>query len=473
MTNTPPPTTPPRPPRRPTPPERPQRNWLLFALLAGGLILSLTSVALVTTLVLRNTVFEEAELTPAMTLEVVKLTATPLDSPLPAPSECETIISSGDVEVTVSLPVSLSGGMRALPVTPVVPQETFWRYPPEFSGPAAWICGTVVNYVIELDPTPENQALLAELRPGDELRLHLSNGTTLLFRFTERQATPAADAGTLAQLHPRLTLILPESEALWQVALAEYVAEAEKPPVEAGPVAQVGQTVRIGDVQLAVNRSYTERDAAGLEPGTMYYLIEFSLENVSDDLLDTDAFTMKLQDGVGNEYLLSPVASNAGEYGMLEGSIAPGGKAIATAGYLVPIELQGPNLTWTFSPQATSTLRASVRIPYETRAVEPPPATAVQAAVGVTDAFLSRDGETLIIEGEIENLGSEDLTVTLDDLKLTSSAGIGELRLAAPPLPWTIQPGKTQVIELQYAKPEAKAALIALLGYSFEIQGLP
>jgi hypothetical protein len=44
--------------------------------------------------------------------------------------------------------------------------------------------------------------------------------------------------------------------------------------------------------------------------------------------------------------------------------------------------------------------------------------------------------------------------------------------MAAPPLPWTIAPGQNQVIELQYVRPDASAALLTLLGYTFEIQGL-
>ena len=46
------------------------------------------------------------------------------------------------------------------------------------------------------------------------------------------------------------------------------------------------------------------------------------------------------------------------------------------------------------------------------------------------------------------------------------------LRSAAPRLPWTIQPGESQVIELQYEKPDAPTALLTVLGYSFEIRGL-
>jgi hypothetical protein len=92
--------------------------------------------------------------------------------------------------------------------------------------------------------------------------------------------------------------------------------------------------------------------------------------------------------------------------------------------------------------------------------------------VSITDAFLSREGDTLIIEGEVRNPGEEPLTVELSDISLTSSGGMSDLRLAAPPLPWTVQPGQTQIIELQYSKPDASAALLTFLGYSFEIQGL-
>jgi hypothetical protein len=46
------------------------------------------------------------------------------------------------------------------------------------------------------------------------------------------------------------------------------------------------------------------------------------------------------------------------------------------------------------------------------------------------------------------------------------------LRSAAPQLPWIIQPGQSQIIELEYPKPDASAALLELLGHSFEIGGL-
>jgi hypothetical protein len=136
---------------------------------------------------------------------------------------------------------------------------------------------------------------------------------------------------------------------------------------------------------------------------------------------------------------------------------------------MVPETLAGPTLAWTFSPWTGSELRASVGIPYEPEAA---PSPAGQSEVNISDAFLSREGDTLIIEGEVRNTGVEPLTVELSDISLTSSGGMSDLRLAAPPLPWTVQPGQAQIIELQYSKPDASAALLTLLGYSFEIQGL-
>jgi len=34
------------------------------------------------------------------------------------------------------------------------------------------------------------------------------------------------------------------------------------------------------------------------------------------------------------------------------------------------------------------------------------------------------------------------------------------------------EPGQTQIVELQFARPSASAALLTILGYSFEIQGM-
>jgi len=413
-----------------------------------------------------RTLLRPRESNPGIPLEVTRITPTPFASPTPPPS-CETIISSGDVQVAAPFPISLTVGSRAFPVEPVAPGA---EYPAGHSGAAAWVCGTVVNYVLGLEPAAENEALLAGLRPGDEIGLSLSQGIRLSFRFTEQREVTAYAADILEQSRPRLTLILAKASGAWQIVTADYVART--PPSQSSPegIAQPGQPVRVDDVQVTVIRGHAERDIADLAPGTMVYLVEFTVENLGTTPLKAEVFNMELRDGLGNVYLLSPTASARGESGVLGGEIAPGAVAQGSAGYLVPAALAGPTLTWTFSPRPDSELRAAVSIPYESV-----PETVVgsgQAQVNITDAFLSTDGTVLVIEGEVWNTGDGPLTVELGDISLSSSAGMGNLRMAAPPLPWVIQPGQTQVIELQYDRPAAPTVLLTVKGFSFEIAGL-
>jgi hypothetical protein len=440
----------------------------LIVPIVGGVFLLVVSIGLIVFLGLRPVLFTEETPSPGMPLEVVKLTPTSSTSPLPLPS-CETIISSGDVEMAVPLPISLTVGGKSFPVVAVVSEQEGWTYPSGYPGSAVWVCGTVVNYVVGLGPTPENESLLADLRSGDEIRMRLSNGATLLFRFVEQREAMADETGIFEQMQPRLTLILEKGEDAWQIALADYVAETEPVQPPSGTLAQVGQPVRVHDVQVTVIEGSVKRGGTDLLPGTMYYLVEFSVTNVGTTPLKVGSFAMQLQDGVGNWYVLSPEASAAGEHGPLGGEIAPGATAQGSAGYLVPETLAGPELIWIFSPQPGSELRASVSIPYEGEAG---PASGARAEVSITDIFLNSAGDLLIIEGEVRNAGDGPLTVELEDVNLTSSAGMSALRSAAPPLPWTIQPGQTQIVEFQYERPGASTALLSLLGYSFEIRGL-
>jgi hypothetical protein len=335
---------------------------------------------------------------------------------------------------------------------------------------AAWVCGTVVNYILELEPTSENEALLASLRPGDEIMLYLSNDVVLVFQFSERrEGVGADDASVFGQLHPRLTLLLKEQAGTWKVTSANYIAltGAALPPPP-GLLPQPGQPTRVGDVEVTVLEGYSAR-GAGLPAGMMYYLVEFSIRNVGTSPLRAETFDMQLQDGVGNIYLLSPAAGALGKNGLLSGQIAVGATSEATAGYVVPEALSGPTLTWTLRPGPSVEARASIGIPYDggVEPVEP-----AEARVYLYDALLSADGNSLIIEIDVENVGGGPLTVEVDDIILSSSAGMSDLMVVAPPLPWTIDPGQTREVELIFEKPNAPSAVLMLLGHSFEISGL-
>jgi hypothetical protein len=443
---------------------------MLLILIIGGILLLLAAVVMVIALGLKSIFFEdEVEANPGIYVSVIKPTPTPFASPAPAAGCGPVIISSGDVQVTAPVPISLTVVGESFAVVAAAPEQEGWTYPSDNSGSAAWVCGMVVNYALGLEPIPDNETLLNSLRPGDEIKLHLSDGTVLFFRFIERRETEANEAGVFEQSRPRLTLILEKGDGTWQVATADYATETEPIAPTGERLAQPGELVHLGDLEFTVIEGHTEGSGLGLPPGTMYYLVELSIQNVGTEPLNADVFSMQLQDSAGNVYLLSPAAGVIGEHGPLGGQIGPGETVEGAAGYLVPETLAGPTLIWTFRPWPGSELQASVSIPYQ--GMEPePPASAGRATVSIDDVFL--DDDLLVIEGQVRNTGDGPLTLTVDDVVLSSSAGMGTLFVAAPPLPWTIEPGQTQFIELQYDKPDASTVLLTLAGHSFEIGGL-
>lgn len=457
-----------------------RKRWLMALPIIAGLVLLLIAVLLVIILGLRSLIPSD-EGDPGVSLIVTKIAATPVTpttsvAPTPSPtpkaaaSSCETIISSGDVAVVSSTPMSLTIGGAPFPVESVL-AEAGWSYPTGSSGVAAWVCGTAVNYVVVLEPTAENETLLAGLVSGDEVTLRLSNGVMLFFSFEQQTDMKTDEMGSVfEQFEPRLTVLLEQDGGSWLVVSAAYATRME-PVLPSSPETLVKPSipVRVGDAQITVLDGYALRSAPDLPAGTMYYVVEFSVENVGTTPLSADFFTMRLQDGLGNQYLLSSAASAFGDSGLLEGELAPNEAASGSAGYWVPETLAGPTLIWTFSPSPGSEVWASVGISHEG---EPEPDEPARAEVFITDALLSSDKSTLLIEGEIRNTGGSPLTVEVRDIILSSSAGMGKLIMDAPPLPWTIEPGQTRVIELQFEKPDAASVLLTLLGHSFEISGL-
>lgn len=446
-----------------------RRRWIVILPIVVGTCLLLVAVVLILIASLRGSLFRRAEEQNAgMPFVVVEATPSAEAQPVPTPAlplGCQTIVSSGEAEVAVPLPALLIVDGQSFPVQAVAAEERRWPAP-NTPGVATWVCGTVVNYVVQLPSTPENESLVVALETDAPMMLALSNGVQLQFRFSGRQETDAFDPAVLVQSRPRLSMIVAVAEDRWQVATGAYAAEAEVAP---GPtLAQVNQSVRLADLEVVVTKGYVVEDAAFLEPGQMAFLVEYTIQNLRSEAVGADEIVQVLQDGAGNEYPASVQASTIGDHGALAGQLAPGQQVQATAGYLVPQTLPGPAVVWTVSLGSGTGLRAQFSIPYESAESVLPGAFEVL----VTDVFLSSDQGTLVIEGEIRNAGETPLSIGMGNITLTSSAGLSILRAAAPPLPWTVEAGQTQVIELQYTKPEASAALLTVMGYSFEIKGL-
>jgi len=143
-----------------------RRRQLLILIIISGAILLFIAVVILVYLGLRGAgeTPTEPTLTPTVLVEPTA-TAPAQASTSPVPS-CETIISSGDSEVSVALPVSLSLGGAVYPVEPIVPQDDAWAHPEDRPGTSVWVCGTIINYVVGLPPTPANQELISNLAPA-------------------------------------------------------------------------------------------------------------------------------------------------------------------------------------------------------------------------------------------------------------------------------------------------------------------
>lgn len=449
----------------PVPPSSPVRGpvsripapvfWL------GSIGVALLVIALTVLVALRPLLFPRRP--PGIPLPVTRVTPGVSPVPVPAPPVAEI----GNAEVPLAVPITLDVGGRSFPVQAALVAGPQWNPSASAAGAALWAQGTIIPYVLGLEPTKENRALVGGLKEGDEIELQLSGGVRLTFQVV-RKKTVAPDDGTLfSQSRPGLTLVVLE-EGERPAVVADFRERTEPTPQAAGPTAGPGQAVQVGAARVTVMEGHAERGLADLPVGTVAYFVEVSVENGGTVALSPRAVVAELLDGDGNRYLPSLSLAGKGKYGPLPEEIPAGGRAEGTFAYVIPEAVAGPTLTWVFGPQAASELRAYFSLPYI-----PPPAARAEAEVTVTQAFLGEGGEVLHIVARVRNRGAAVLTVTERDISLSSRAGPAELQVAAPPLPWEIAAGQEREVELQFGRPRAASCVVTILGYTFEISGLP
>jgi hypothetical protein len=445
-------------------PKQVSKRRLIVPLAAVGAIVVCFLITLaIFTLVIRPALFPDE--IAGIPLEVTRVS--PQISPLappPAP-----VVEVGETSVALAMPTILEVAGNSFSVQPTNPDSGVWLDPSAASGSAVWVYGTVVNYVIGMETTGDNQSLLDGLVVDDVVRLRLSNGTVLTFRVAQREQVRPDDAAVFAQTRPGLTMVLlgdGESERLAVFTTFESVEEVSPQP--GGSVVGVGQPVQVGEALVVLEEGHVEPNTEDMPPGTMAYLVDFSVQNTGESPLETLLFVMELRDEVGNLYLPSASVAVRGAYGPLPATIPPGEEINGTAGYWVPGTLSGSSLTWVFAPHLSADPQAHFTIPYA-----PPAETGALADVDLYDAFLGEGGDLLHVLADVYNDGTAPLVVTEDDISLSSSEGEGELDIAAPPLPWTIEPEGYQEVELFFVPPDAFSVVVTILGFTFEISGLP
>ncbi len=396
------------------------------------------------------------------------------DSPLLKP-----LVSSDDVRVPVALPVGLQIGEHEFEVQAVDTPSGSWPSAPAAGDTAAWAYGTLVNYVMGLAPTAENAGLLSELGEGDPILLTMSTGN--LLRFSVAEITSGeGDEADLGQGRPRISLALLASDSKERtVVVANFMVNEINPdsPLTGAVSGVVGAPLERDGVRVTLlDSQQVSAQEAGLPAGTLYVLVDFSVENIGAGILQTDLFQLELQTADGTRYPLSFPALQFANYGLPVDPLAPGETVVGSAGYLVPANLSGP-VNWIFNPLPGSDHWILVMLSLDevppTPTPEPaPPVGFARVTISEQDIFIDQRNGLLVLGGEIENISEGQVVVTEADIKLSSTAGEGTLVATAPLLPWEVDPGKSALFELQFALPPADSAMIEVLGYTFSIEGL-
>jgi len=430
--------------------------WLVVIGVSGFALLAICVLAL---LLVREMRQDETGATP-----IAQATLTPLATPAPAQPQVRSFSESGAISVTLGVPILLKlSGQEFEVKTDPIGADGIWEPGVQETGEAAWVKDTVVNYVLGLPDQPENESLLAELAPGDEIQLITNGRTSYTFAFTERELVPINDPTVYTQQSPGVTIILLASDGDQRLVVrGRYViAEAESVPQN---VVNMGDTAQLDNIQLTVNSATYVADRGEIPAGFAFFQVDYQIQNVGLTAYDTSNLEMSLVDELGNRYALNPAASQSGNYPLLNGFLNTNQSANASAGYQVPLGLNSETVSWVVTNKETGT-QVFVTLPFTGGE------TAAQgSSISLFQADVSADLTSLNLGGQITNLGTQPLVVTESNVKLSSADGTVYLLLSTnPPFPWTVSPGQTIQFFVAYQRPAAGAAVFRVLNQEFQV----
>jgi len=382
----------------------------------------------------------------------------------------QTISDSGAISQTLETPIFVEiAGEQFSVKAEVLSASGAWTPPTVNETTAAWVYGSVINYIFGLDDTRDNQALLEELDEGDEVVLTTRSGKKSTFSVSSRREVSGDDRDIFAQRSPGITILLIEedSEDTRVVVQGRYVLSDTKDGANAGQVVEMGQTAQLESLQFTVTGVATQYDRPEAPSGFVFFQIDFQVQNVGNTAFNTSSLNKVLADDIGNLYALNPTASQLGNYPPLSGSISPGQTSLATAGFQIPAGLSTPVLHWRVSI-AGSNSTIQIDLPYQDIS-----AVAQQALIEVQDVTISPDGGSVLIIGQIINAGETLFLIDVGEVSLSSSTGtIFQMLSTNPAFPWSIPPDQTLLYGVTFQRPIGSEAIFTIDGQSFQITGL-
>ncbi len=376
------------------------------------------------------------------------------------------ISNSATISVSLSTPATLDidgqrFGLRAESVT----TEERWQPQLPNATTAVWVYGTVVNYVIGLADTAEARALLDGLTPGDLMSLTTRGGTTSQFTFASRDIVPASSADVFAQNTPGLTLILLGTEGDNRLVVRGRYVMPETSNASASSVVELGETAQLDTLQLTVMGTTHLTNEPSAPPGFAFFLVDYELLNVGQEQVDLSRLHLSLVDQFGNQYAVNSLAGQFGNHPLATGTLGASQLVAATVGYQIPASLNAPTLRWS-AQYGDSPAKVEVNLPFSRDN------QANAAVVTVLQAEVSLDGASLALQGQVTNLGSEQLVVAEQDVSLSSSGTVYLMFANNPALPWVVEAGQTIPFALTFQRPQESSAVLTVLNYPFELNGL-
>lgn len=378
---------------------------------------------------------------------------------------------SNSTPITLSLNSPLSmfiGDQNFLIRSQPVNEDGSWQPELDEGKVAAWVYGTVINYLVGMANNDTNRQVLESLNPGDEIFLKLRDGATYTFAVSKREVVSPGRTDFFAQSRPALTIILlgndGEDRLIVQADFTASDGAGSGATNPAGNVVELGEVAQLADLQVMVSGATSLFGRPEAPNGFVFYLVNFQVDNVGPTPVDSGQLQMTLTDDLGNQYALNVLASQLGNNPPLSGFINGGESRLATAGYQIPAGLTSTNLRWSIAFQ-NGNGQVQVNIPFGG-------SDSQNALVLVQSADVSLDGTSLSLIGQISNGGSQPLIVNETDISLTSAGTVYLLFSTNPPFPWVVPAGQPLPFAVTFQRPAGSDAIFTLLSQPFQLTGL-
>ncbi|MCA9936587.1 MAG: DUF4352 domain-containing protein [Ardenticatenaceae bacterium] len=379
------------------------------------------------------------------------------------------VSDSSTVTVTMDMPVSLQVDGRSYTVqSQTLTADGLWSAEGVGEGTAVWVYGSIINYVLGIPYSNDNKALLEQLVPGDEIVLNTRAGTQYRFVFDSRDLYAANDRDIFTQTSPGITLALLRGDNQERLIVHGTYVVPEASSSGAGDVFSLGETAQLENLQVTVTGATYIPDRPEIPQGFAFVLIDYQLQNLALTALDTGNLQMLLLDELGNQYALSGIASQLGNNPPLSGFLNANQIVQATVGYQVPIGLTGETLNWVVR-RANTGSQVTVAVPFPGGS-----SAAASASVMLQSATVSPDGTSLMLAGQVINLGDQLVVVSEQDVSLRTNDGATYLLLATnPAFPWSVNAGQSVNFVVTYQRPlTADTAVFTLLNQPFQLSAL-